>query len=82
MKRLIGFDSEGDSMDSDKLRHSLVGGHIADYMRYLSEKDEEKFKSHFSRFIKEGVTADMVRQFKRFAFSMSCCVCGGGWVGV
>lgn len=29
-------------------------------MRYLQEEDEEKYKSHFSRFIKEGVTADSV----------------------
>lgn len=60
MKRLVGFNSESDDIDSDKLRHCLVGGHVADYMRYLSENDEEKYKSHFSRFIKEGVTADSV----------------------
>jgi len=58
MKRLIGY--EGDSLDSEKLRHCLLGGHVADYMRYLSDNDSEKFQSHFSRFIKEGVTADSV----------------------
>ncbi len=60
MRRMVGFDAEGDSLDSDKLRHYLVGGHVADYMRYLSENDDEKYKSHFSRFVKEGVTADSV----------------------
>ena len=29
-------------------------------MRYLMEEDEEKYKSHFSRFIKEGVNAENV----------------------
>ena len=57
---MIGYDSEADSLDSDKLRHYILGGHVADYMRYLSEEDEEKYKSHFSRFIKEGLTADSV----------------------
>ncbi len=60
MKRLIGYDVEGDSLDSDKLRHCLVGGHVADYMRYLSDSDPEKYQSHFSKFIKEGINADSV----------------------
>ena len=60
MKRMVGFDPESEELDSDKLRHHILGGHVADYMRYLSENDEVKFKSHFSRFIKEGVTADSV----------------------
>ena len=60
MNRMVGYDTEADSMDSDKLRHYILGGHVADYMRYLNEEDEEKYKAHFSRFIKEGVTADSV----------------------
>ena len=60
MKRMVGYDSEGDSLDSDKLRHYILGGHVADYMRYLNEEDEEKYKSHFSRFIKKGLTSDSV----------------------
>lgn len=63
MKRMVGFNAETEDMDSDKLRHYILGGHVADYMNYLNENDEEKFKSHFSRFIKEGVTADKVRSF-------------------
>ena len=57
---MVGWDEEGEELDSDKLRHYLVGGHVADYMRYMNENDEEKYKTHFSRFIKEGVTADSV----------------------
>ena len=57
---MVGWDESKEELDSDKLRHYLVGGHVADYMRQMSEDDEEKYKSHFSRFIKEGITADMV----------------------
>lgn len=60
MRRMVGWDEEGEELDSDKLRHYLVGGHVADYMRYMNENDEEKYKTHFSRFIKEGITADSV----------------------
>ena len=56
----MGANPETDDIDSDKLRHCLVGGHVADYMRYLQESDDQKYKSHFSRFVKEGVTCDSV----------------------
>lgn len=56
----MGFDAESDQLEADKLRQYVYGGHVADYMRYLQEEDEEKYKAHFSRFIKEGITADTV----------------------
>lgn len=61
MKRLIGYDSESQEHNPETLRHYLYGGHVADYMRHLMEEDEEKYKLHFSRFIKQGITADSVR---------------------
>ena len=61
MKRLVGYDAESSEHNPEVLRQHLYGGHVADYMRYLMEEDEEKYKAHFSRFIKEGITADNVR---------------------
>ena len=58
--RFIGYDPEGEELDADKLRHHIYGGHVADYMKHLMEEDEEKYKAHFSRYIKAGVTADSV----------------------
>ena len=60
-KRLIGYDTDADSLDADRLRHYIFGGHVSDYMRHMQEEDEEKYKSHFSRYIKEGITPDNVR---------------------
>ena len=45
-------------MEADTLRHCIYGGHVSDYMKQLQDEDEEKYKAHFSRFIKEGVSAD------------------------
>merc|ERR1739842_152453 len=33
-------------------------GYDADYMRHLIEEDEDAYKKQFSRYIKDGVTAD------------------------
>ena len=61
-KRFIGYDSESGELDGDRLRHYIYGGHVADYMKMLQDEDEEKYKAHFSRFIKEGLTPDKVIQ--------------------
>ena len=59
-KRYVGYDSESSELDGDRLRHYIYGGHVSDYMKMLQDDDEEKYKAHFSRFIKEGLTADNV----------------------
>ena len=62
-KRFVGYDTEADSLDADRLRHHIFGGHVSDYMRHMQEEDEEKYKSHFARYIKEGINADNVRLY-------------------
>ena len=57
-KRFIGYDSESGELEADRLRHYIYGGHVGDYMKQLQDEDEEKYKAHFSRFIKEGISAD------------------------
>ena len=42
----------------DVHRAHIFGGHVADYMRHLIEEDEEAYKKQFSRYIKNGITAD------------------------
>ena len=38
----------------------MFGGHVADYMRALQDENEEKYKTHFSCYIKAGVAPDNV----------------------
>lgn len=40
-KRLIGYDTDADSLDADRLRHYIFGGHVSDYMRHMQEEDED-----------------------------------------
>merc|ERR1719242_964294 len=41
-----------------KCHAAIRKGHVADYMRHLIEEDEDAYKKQFSRYIKNGVTAD------------------------
>merc|ERR1711971_1541147 len=57
-KRFPGYDSEGKELNADVHRQHIFGLHVADYMRHLIEEDEDAYKKQFSRYIKDGVTAD------------------------
>lgn len=55
-KRFPGFD-EGE-YDPAVHRKYIFGGHVAEYMTMLEDEDVDAYRKQFSRFIKEGVTAD------------------------
>jgi large subunit ribosomal protein L5e len=57
-KRFPGYDAESKELNADVHRGHIFGGHVADYMRHLIEEDEDSYKKQFSRYIKNGVTAD------------------------
>ena len=57
-KRFPGYDAESKELNADVHRAHIFGGHVADYMRHLIEEDEDAYKKQFSRYIKNGITAD------------------------
>ncbi|KAG1436781.1 hypothetical protein G6F56_013412 [Rhizopus delemar] len=58
--RFPGFDIESKTNDDELLRNYIFGVHVAEYMEYLEEEDEERYKKQFATFIKEGITSDAV----------------------
>jgi len=61
--RFVGTskDEEGNvTTDFEVVRKYIFAGHIADYMNYLQENDEEAYKRQFSQAVKHGVTADQL----------------------
>lgn len=56
----MGYEPESKELDTEKLRKYLFGGHVADYMRYLMEEDEERYERQFSRYTREGIGPDDV----------------------
>lgn len=58
--KFVGYDPESEELDAEVLREHIFGGHVAEYMRALEERDEEKYKKHFSQYLSAGVTADTI----------------------
>lgn len=58
VKRFPGYSAENKSYDPEVHRKHIFGGHVADYMRCLLEKDEEAYQKQFSKYIKSGLVAD------------------------
>jgi len=48
--------------DAKVHRKYIFGGHVADYMRQLSEADPAAYKRQFSKFVAAGITADKLEK--------------------
>jgi len=60
-KRFHGHD--GENLNAQAHRDAIFGQHVANYMRQLSEEDDDTaYKRQFGRYIKEGVTADSMEE--------------------
>ncbi|KAH8738530.1 ribosomal protein L5A [Cryptosporidium ryanae] len=53
-----GENGAEDSFDAEALKDRILGKHISNYMSEMQADDPEKYKSHFSQYIKAGITAD------------------------
>ncbi|KAI5711219.1 60S ribosomal protein L5 [Diaphorina citri] len=60
VKRFPGYDNESKDFNAEIHRKHIFGLHVAEYMRQLSEEDDEAFKRQFSGYIKAGVVADEI----------------------
>ncbi|KAJ3105266.1 60S ribosomal protein L5 [Phlyctochytrium planicorne] len=56
--RFPGWDAGDKALDAETLRNYIFGRHVADYMEYLEEDDEDSYKRQFARYIEKGVSAD------------------------
>ncbi|CAN0475349.1 unnamed protein product, partial [Hapterophycus canaliculatus] len=43
-------------------RDRIYGAHVAEYMEYLTEEDESKYKEHFASYIVNEITFDDVEE--------------------
>lgn len=57
-KRFPGYDREEKTFDADAHRARIFGGHVGEYMDYMQEEDDDKFKAHFSKYIAAGLSSD------------------------
>ncbi|XP_063902254.1 large ribosomal subunit protein uL18-like [Zophobas morio] len=66
-KRLCGYDKDSKSLDHEVLKGHILGEHVSDYMVDLEEEDPDFFNQKFSRYVKEGVTADSLEEMYKDA---------------
>ncbi|KAH7820492.1 putative 60S ribosomal protein L5-2 [Monocercomonoides exilis] len=66
-KRLVGYNSKTKKLDAAVLREHIFGIHVSKYMKDLKKEDERAYKSHFSQYIKAGITADKVEAMYKSA---------------
>lgn len=53
--RFVGYNSEEEKLDAALLRKHIFGGHVADYMRKLSEEKPKIYARQFSAYIAAGI---------------------------
>jgi len=66
-RRFPGYDAESNNFNAQVHRDHIMGKHVADYMTYLQENDEEAYKRQFSAFIKHGVVPAKVEEMYKKA---------------
>lgn len=66
-KRFPGYDSESKEFNAEVHRNHIFGQHVAEYMKTLQKEDEEAYKKQFSRYIKEGISADGIEEMYKEA---------------
>jgi len=60
-KRFVGFDNESKEFHPEVLRKYIYGGHVGEYMDFLKEKDDEKYKAQLSHYIKKRNNERIIR---------------------
>jgi len=68
-RRYPGSTKEGGNVTSDPetVRKYIFGLHVAEYMKQLSEDDEEAYQRQFSQYIKAGISADGIEDLYKSA---------------
>jgi len=61
-RRFPGYDIESKALDAEVLRNYIYGVHVAEYMEYLIDEDEERYKKQFATFIAEDISSEDVEE--------------------
>lgn len=54
-KRFPGYERDTKEYDAEMHRERIFGGHVGEFMEYLEEEDNTKFKEQFAGYIEAGI---------------------------
>lgn len=60
-KRFPAYSKE-EGFDAEQLKSRILGIHVQEYMEYLLEEDEDRYKKQFSGYIAAGIEADSIEE--------------------
>ncbi|KAI5184310.1 large subunit ribosomal protein L5e [Nematocida homosporus] len=66
--KFTGYDKESEEVDAEVFRKRIFGQHVAEYMTLMKEENPEKYEVHFSEYIKQNITPDMIEGIYESAF--------------
>lgn len=66
-RRFPGYDPEAKSYSANVHRDHIFSKHVADYMKYLEENDEEAYKKQFSSYIKNNIQSSQLEKLYKDA---------------
>lgn len=67
VKRFVGYNPKTKKFDPKILRGHIFGEHVAKHMKDLKANDEDKYKSSFSLYIKNNITAENLAELYKKA---------------
>lgn len=64
-KRFPGYaepENKGDDAEfnAEDLRDRIFGAHVSEYMETMEEEDQQKYESHFAKYLEHGIDADKI----------------------
>jgi large subunit ribosomal protein L5e len=68
-KRFPGYDAGEKTLSAEVLRSYIFGGHVSEYMSYLEEDDEDRYKKQFSSYLKLGLNSESIEDMYTEAHS-------------
>ena len=57
-KRFPGYDRDAKEYDAEMHRERIFGGHVGEYMEYLEEEDNTKYKEQFASYLEAEIEPD------------------------
>jgi large subunit ribosomal protein L5e len=58
-KRFPAYSKE-EGFSAEELKARIFGNHVTDYMNYLLEEDEDRYKKQFSAYVAAGIEPDAI----------------------